>query len=113
RRLPQHNSPWTTLVGTCGFARPAPRTGKPPRELPLTTSFAPATSSEDLVEAKRLAPFVGALQGGLKVEPVRESRAGYYKETRLIDITYQHGDPEVAARVANCVAETFVHSNLE
>ena len=54
-----------------------------------------------------------ALQGGLKVEPVRESRAGYYKETRLIDITYQHGDPEIAAKVTNWIAETFVHANLE
>jgi polysaccharide biosynthesis transport protein len=84
-----------------------------PRELPLTGTFAPPTSSDDLGEAKRLSPFVGALQGGLKVEPVRESRAGYYKETRLIDIFYQHGDPEVAAKITNAVAETFVHANLE
>src|SRR5436853_4477587 len=75
--------------------------------------MAAATSSDDLAEAKRLAPFVGALQGGLKVEPVRESRAGYYKETRLIDITFQHGDPETAAKITNAVAETFVRSNLE
>src|SRR5205809_3580770 len=112
-QLSQPHSTWKTILGMSGFANPDPKAGKQPRELPLTTSFAPATSSEDLVEAKRLAPFVGALQGGLKVEPVRESRAGYYKETRLIDITYQHGDPEIAARIANCVAETFVHSNLE
>src|SRR5436853_2349620 len=110
---PQPHSTWKTIMQMSGFANPDPKAGKQSKELPLTTSFAPATSSEDLVEAKRLAPFVGGLQGGLKVEPVRESRAGYYKETRLIDITYQHGDPEVAARVANCVAETFVHSNLE
>ncbi|HEX7721528.1 MAG TPA: polysaccharide biosynthesis tyrosine autokinase, partial [Pyrinomonadaceae bacterium] len=50
---------------------------------------------------------------GLRVEPVRENRAGYNKETRLIDIDYQHGDPEVAARVVNAVAQTFVRSNLE
>ena len=109
----QPHSTWQTIMQMSGFANPDPKAGKQSKELPLTTSFAPATSSEDLVEAKRLAPFVGALQGGLKVEPVRESRAGYYKETRLIDITYQHGDPEIAARIANCVAETFVHSNLE
>src|SRR5207248_8167851 len=103
----QPHSTWQTIMQMSGFANSDPKAGKQSKELPLTTSFAPATSSEDLVEAKRLAPFVGALQGGLKVEPVRESRAGYYKETRLIDITYQYGDPEVAARVANCVAETF------
>ena len=67
--------------------------------LPLSSTVAPAISSDDLVEAKRLAPYVGALQGGLRVEPVRENRAGYNKETRLIDISYQHGDPEVAAKI--------------
>lgn len=86
---------------------------KQPKELPLTASMAPATSSEDLAEAKRLAPYVAALQGGLKVEPVRESRGGLYKETRLIDISYQHGDPATAARITNAVADTFVRANLE
>src|SRR5438128_7313075 len=83
------------------------------KELPLTSTVAAMTSNDDLAEAKRPAPFVGALQGGLKVEPVRESRAGYYKETRLIDIAVQHGDPEIAARITNAVAETFVRANLE
>src|SRR5947209_13621555 len=109
----QPHSTWQTIMQMSGFANPDPKAGKQSKELPLTTSFAPATSSEDLVEAKRLAPFVMALQGGLKVEPVRESRAGYYKETRLIDITYQHGDPEIAANVTNWIAETVVHANLE
>jgi capsular exopolysaccharide synthesis family protein len=86
---------------------------KQPKELPLTASMAPATSSEDLAEAKRLAPYVAALQGGLKVDPVRESRGGLYKETRLIDISYQHGDPATAARITNAVADTFVRANLE
>src|SRR5436853_4503618 len=75
--------------------------------------MAAATSSDDLAEAKRLAPYVGALQGGLKVEPVRESRAGYYKETRMIDNGFNHGDPDTAAKITNAVAETFVRSNLE
>src|SRR6266852_2223672 len=82
------------------------------KQLPLTTSLAPATSSEDLAEAKRLAPYVSALQA-LKVDTVRETRAGYYKETRLIDITFQHGDPETAEKIANTETETFVRSNLE
>ena len=49
---------------------------------------------------------------GLKVEPVKESR-GYYKETRLIDIKYSHTDPQVASKVVNAIAETYVFSNLE
>ncbi|HLR04518.1 MAG TPA: polysaccharide biosynthesis tyrosine autokinase [Pyrinomonadaceae bacterium] len=109
----QPHSTWKTITGMLGFGgaeqKPVANQAK---QLPLTTSLAPATSSEDLAEAKRLAPYVSALQA-LKVEPVRESRAGYYKETRLIDITFQHGDPETAARITNAVAETFVRSNLE
>ncbi|HSP62415.1 MAG TPA: polysaccharide biosynthesis tyrosine autokinase, partial [Pyrinomonadaceae bacterium] len=109
----QPHSTWKTITGMLGFGgREQQNVPNQVKELPLTTSVAPATSSEDLGEAKRLAPYVGALQG-LKVEPVRESRAGYYKETRLIDITFQHGDPETAARITNCVAETFRRSNLE
>ncbi len=109
----QPHSTWKTITGMLGFGGTSQKSvATQAKQLPLTTSLAPATSSEDLAEAKRLAPYVGALQA-LKVEPVRESRAGYYKETRLIDITFQHGDPETAAKITNAVAETFVRSNLE
>src|SRR5438034_1238564 len=84
-----------------------------PKELPLTSTMAAATSSDDLAEAKRLAPFVGALRGGLMVVAVADSRAGYYKEARLIDIVLQHGDAEVSAKITNGVADTFVRANLE
>ncbi len=110
----QPHSTWRTIVQMIGVGGPEKKSNAPqPNVLPLTSQIAPATASEDLAEAKRLAPFVGALLGGLRVEPVRENRAGYYKETRLIDIDYQHGDPEIAAKVVNAVAETFVRSNLE
>ncbi|HYW73821.1 MAG TPA: polysaccharide biosynthesis tyrosine autokinase [Pyrinomonadaceae bacterium] len=109
----QHST-WQTIVrmlGVGGAEKSQPE--KPANVLPLTSTVAPAVASEDLVEAKRLAPYVGMLSGGLRVEPVRENRAGYNKETRLIDIDFQHGDPEIAAKVVNCVAQTFVRSNLE
>ena len=110
----QPHSTWKTIVRMVGADGPKKmETAQTPNVLPLTSAVAPAVSSEDLVEAKRLAPYVSALAAGLRVEPVRENRAGYNKETRLIDIDYQHGDPEVAARVVNAVAQTFVRSNLE
>ena len=110
----QPHSTWKTITQMLGVGgRDNKTSAQQPNVLPLTTSIAPATSSEDLVEAKRLAPYVGALMGGLRIEPVRENRAGFYKETRLIDIDYTHGDPEIAAKVVNAVAETFVRSNLE
>jgi succinoglycan biosynthesis transport protein ExoP len=84
------------------------------QQLPLTGSVAPATAREDLVEAKKLDPFVRALQGGLRVDPVKEVRtSSYNKDTRLIEIKFTHGDPQVAAKIANAVADTFALSNLE
>src|SRR5712692_10297618 len=110
----RQRSTWKTILQMWGVSGPEKKDpSTQPKELPLTSTVAAATSSDDLAEAKRLAPFVGALQGGLKVEPVRESRAGYYKETRLIDIAFQHGDPEVSAKITNAVADTFVRANLE
>src|SRR5712664_1352658 len=89
----QTRSTWKTIMQMWGVSGPEKKDpGKQPNELPLTAAVAPASSSDDLAEAKRLAPYVSALQGGLRVEPVRESRAGYYKETRLIDIGYTHSD---------------------
>lgn len=110
----QPHSTWKTIMQMWGVGGQDKKDeSKQPKELPLTATMAPASSSEDLAEAKRLAPYVGALQGGLKVEPVRESRGGLYKETRLIDISYQHGDPATAAKITNAVADTFVRANLE
>ena len=67
---------------------------------------------EDLNEARRLAPYVNAILNGLKVDPVKETR-GYYKETRLIDVKFTHTDPQVASKVVNAIAETYVFWNLE
>src|SRR3989449_7019697 len=110
----RQRSTWKTILQMWGVSGPEKKDpSTQPKELPLTSTVTAMTSNDDLAEAKRLAPYVGALQGGLRVEPVRESRAGYYKETRLIDIGYTHGDPDTAARITNAVAETFVRSNLE
>jgi capsular exopolysaccharide synthesis family protein len=110
----QKRSTWRTIlrmVGVGGNENSTPNS-KATNELPLANSVAPASSREDLDEAKRLAPYVGVILGGLKVDPVKENR-GYYKETRLIDLAFQHTDPTVAAKVVNAIAETYLYSNLE
>ena len=107
---------WQNLLRMAGLQRGTPEKaeGAAPDRLPLTGSVAPATAREDLVEAKRLDPFVRLLQADLKVEPVKETRtSSYNRDTRLIDIRYTHGDPQVAAKVVNAVADAFVLSNLE
>lgn len=110
----QKRSAWQTIKGMIGLGggdKPA-TDAKPKDELQLRTTVAAATPHEDLAEAKRLAPYVGAILAGLKVEPVKETR-GLYKETRLIDISFTHTDSEVASKVVNAIAETYVYNNLE
>lgn len=109
-------SSWKGLLRVLGLGgkEPGEEKGKGGDELPLTASVAPAVSREDFAEARRLAPYVRRLQIGLRVEPVKETRtAGYVKDTRLIDITFRHPDPQTAAKIVNAVAETFVFQNLE
>jgi succinoglycan biosynthesis transport protein ExoP len=109
----QKRSTWQTIKGMAGLGKELPRdTNEAQEELQLRTAVPAATSHQDLAEAKRLAPYVGGILGGLKVDPVKETR-GLYKETRLIDISYTHTDPEVAAKVVNAIAETYVYNNLE
>ena len=81
-------------------------------EILLASSVAPPTAGDDVAEARRLAPYVRALQGGLQVEPVKETRLAN-RETRLIDISFSHRDPQVAAKIVNAIIDTFVLSNLE
>jgi capsular exopolysaccharide synthesis family protein len=110
----QKRSTWQTVKRMVGLGTPdkPDSTPQPKNELQLNTTIAAATAHEDLAEAKRLAPYVAAILGGLKVDPVKETR-GLYKETRLIDITFTHTDPEVASKVVNAIAETYVYNNLE
>ena len=109
----QKRSTWRTILEMTGISERESSTVEKPDELPVTASaVAPASSREDLAEAKRLQPYVGAIIAGLKVEPVKEAR-GYYKETSLIDIRYSHTDPQVAAKVVNAIADTYVYANLE
>ena len=108
-------STWQTImrmVGLPGGEKDEPVVQQT-EELTLTSNPQSATSLDDLKEAKRLAPFVGSIQGGLSVEPVRETRGGYNKDTRLIDLRFTHTDPQVAAKIINTIAETFVYQNLQ
>jgi capsular exopolysaccharide synthesis family protein len=86
--------------------------GRATDEVLLPRSVAPATASDDLAEAKRLAPYVRALQSRLSVEPVKKAGQAV-KETRLIDISFTHPDPQIAAKVVNAITNTLVLSNLE
>ena len=108
-------STWQSLLKMFGLSgkKKDEQKGGATNDVPISETVAPASSSDNLVEAKQLAPYVTALQAGLKVDPVKEARAGGVKETRLIDIRFTHSDPQVAAKIVNTVATVFVRSNLE
>jgi len=81
-------------------------------KLAISPDVPSQSASDDLQEAARLDPFVGSIQGGLRVDPVKEDRL-QYSETRLISIKFSHSNPLVAAKVANAISDAFVLSNLE
>jgi capsular exopolysaccharide synthesis family protein len=69
-------------------------------------------SADEIAEAVRLAPYVELVRKNLTIEPVREQRATV-KDTRLIEVSFRHTDPELAAFVVNGISETFTNQNQE
>ncbi|HEY0100920.1 MAG TPA: Wzz/FepE/Etk N-terminal domain-containing protein, partial [Pyrinomonadaceae bacterium] len=109
----QKRSTWQNVLRIVGLGRKDDGKGKVVQDNTLRTeSVAPAIARDDLVEAARAAPYVGMIRADLKVEPVRDTRVSS-RETRLIDIRFTHPDPQVAAKIVNAIADTFVLSNLE
>ncbi len=105
-------SAWKSLLKSVGLAHDEEKkTDKTVEEVSVSASPTLA-SSEDIAEAIRLAPFVEIIKKNLVVEPVRESRATI-KDTRLIEITYRHTNPELAALIVNGISEVFTKSNQE
>lgn len=62
----------------------------------------PAVTNSDVLDRDGT---VNALMGSVSIEPVRN--------TRLVNIVARNSNPELAARIANTVAETFIALNLE
>lgn len=116
-RTQANDTTWRRLLRTFGLGgemSPTPVTAQKGDndKLSLDKRMASASSPEDLEESARLEPYVSSLQGGLKVDPIKDDRL-MYSETRLISIKFIHPNPLVAAKVANAVANAFVLSNLE
>ncbi|QYO66513.1 GumC family protein [Leptolyngbya sp. 7M] len=69
-------------------------------------------SADEIAEAVRLAPYVTLIQQNLGVEPIRDPRTTF-KDTRLIEVSFRHTDPELAAFVVNGIGESFTTYNQE
>lgn len=68
----------------------------------LRQLFTPASDDEQVLSREQT---VGAFQKAVTIEPVRNSR--------LVQIKVQNPDPELAARIANTMARSFISTSLE
>jgi len=75
----------------------------PPADATATRPDGEAMRSRE--EVARLRPYVRMVEGGMSVEQV--------PETRAISISYTHTDPEIAALVANGIAQEFLDRNFQ
>jgi len=105
----QQASTWRAILRSIGLAREETKKTKDLEEVLAGMNLATA---EEINEAVRLAPFVEILKRNLRVDPVRVSQATF-KDTRLIEISFQHTNPELAALIVNGIAEVFVRQNQE
>jgi capsular exopolysaccharide synthesis family protein len=108
----QSVSPWTSMLKAVGLASDDRKKEEKGIGEVSQTANSTLASSEDVSEAIRLAPFVQILQRNLNIEPVREGRATI-KDTRLIEVSFRHSNPELAAFIVNGIIETFSKANQE
>jgi len=107
----RNRSMWSNLRRMLGLTSKTDSKATNSDVLPITTSN-PSATIQDQAEAERLSDYVEDLQESLRVEPVKETRLTV-RETRLIDISYRHTDPHLAAKIVNTVAQIFVDQNYE
>lgn len=102
---------WRSVLKAVGLASDAPKKSGGVDEVAVSANPSLA-SSEEIAEAIRLAPYVDVIKKSLGIEPIRESRATF-KDTRLIEVSYRHTNPDFAAFVVNGVSEVFAKVNQE
>jgi succinoglycan biosynthesis transport protein ExoP len=102
-------SAWRGMLRTIGLA-----SSEKDRNEPSETELAASNlaSADEIAEAIRLAPYVTIIKRNLAVEPIRDPRTTF-KDTRLIDVSFRHTDPDLAAFVVNGIGESFTRYNQE
>jgi polysaccharide biosynthesis transport protein len=94
-------SVWESFKGLFGSGRnnnqPKPSDGN---RLKPTSAL-----SDSVAETDHYEPFVERMQAELTVKQLND--------TRIIEVRFKHQDPEIAAKINNMIAETFVVQNLE
>ncbi len=104
---------WQNILRMVGLEDPHPSFGEQTTaQKPNNLELLPENEADFEHRAERLAPYVETIKRGLIIAPVKDTRTAA-KETRMIDVTYQHSDPTIAAKVANAIADIYVLQNLE
>lgn len=72
---------------------------------PAAGAATPPEVDEAAMQRRRIEGLANFVRGGMSVEPVKDSR--------LVRISFAAADAEVAARIANGIAESYIESNLD
>lgn len=105
-------STWRAMLKAVGLASDLPKKKEKTDDADSATANPSLATSEEIAEAVRLAPYVDLIRKNLTVEPIRETRASF-KDTRLIELSYRHTDPDFAAFVVNGIGAVFAKANQE
>ena len=98
----QSRSVWGSLKALSGSSKNANQSkGEDGLKLKPTAPF----STEDASETNHYEPYVEMLQDQLTVKQLNE--------TRIVEIRFRHQNAEIAEKINNMIADTFVLSNLE
>jgi len=111
-RAEESVSPWRSMLKALGLASNNDKKKEKGVGEVLPSQNSSIASTEEVAEAVRLAPYVDLIKKNVGIEPIRESRATI-KDTRLIEITFRHSNPDLAANIVNGIAETFTKVNQE
>jgi succinoglycan biosynthesis transport protein ExoP len=98
-------SVWESVQSLVGLGKNEGPPKQPEGNKLQPQSRAAAVAASDPNETNRLQPYVSMLQGLMTAKPITD--------TRIIEIRFKHQDPEVAEKINNMIADTFVVSNLE
>lgn len=111
-KIENSTSAWRGMLKTIGLATDEVKPETKSVSEVSQASPSGLASADEIQDAVRLSPYVEVIRKNLAVEPIRESRATM-KDTRLIEVTWRHTDPDLAAAVVNAIGETFTKQNQE
>jgi len=101
-QLTQNLSFWESLKRLVGLSKSKSQPKEPEGYVLRPSS---ALSNDDVAETNHLQPYVEMLQSQLSAKQL--------SDTRIIEVRFKHQDPEIAEKINNTIADTFVVSNLE